>query len=202
MSMKINRRDWITASCGGIVSASAGFAATGAERATKRRTRWPSEVEIRARSTDVWGLVDWINAYRAKGGLTAIPLSPRLSGVAARHVKDLAEHQPHRQHGSLHSWSQSERWAGGAFVIADPNTHAIMWEKPREIADYDGYGFEIAVAGARDFKHALHLWAASPPHRDVMLNRGGWERMNWRALGAVFYRGYACAWFGEESDAV
>ena len=111
------------------------------------------------------------------------------------------QNQPHRVHGSLHSWSSSERWTGGAFLLADPRTHTIMWDKPREIADYDGYGFEIAAAGVRDLKHALHLWAASPPHRDVILNRGGWARMNWRAIGAVFHKGYASAWFGETLDA-
>lgn len=174
--------------------------ADAAEARTQRRTHWPSEAEIRARSTDVWGLVDWINAYRAKGGLTAVPLSPRLSGVAARHVKDLAENQPHRQHGSLHSWSASERWTGGGFQLTDPQTHTIMWLKPREIADYDGYGFEIVASGVRDLRHALHLWAASPAHRDVMLNRGVWARFNWRALGAVYHRGYASAWFGEMLD--
>jgi uncharacterized protein YkwD len=191
----------MTMTAGGTLAAVVGKQASAAERATRRRTHWPSETEIRARSSDLWGLVDWINAYRAKGGLTAIPLSPRLSGVAARHAKDLAENQPHRQHGSLHSWSQSERWTGGPFLLGDPRTHTVMWHKPREIADYEAHGFEIAASGVRDLKHALQLWAGSPPHRDVMLNRGGWERMNWRAMGGVYYKGYACAWFGEMADA-
>jgi uncharacterized protein YkwD len=197
--MQLGRRGLLAALAAGALSANVPLLA--AERATRRRTRWPSEAEIRARSSNVWGLVDWINAYRAKGGLAPIPLSPRLSGVAARHVKDLADNQPHRVHGSLHSWSTSERWTGGAFRLADPQTHTVMWQKPREIADYEGYGVEIAAAGVRDLKHALHLWAASPRHRDVILSRGVWARLNWRALGAVYYKGYACAWFGEMPDA-
>ncbi len=142
-----------------------------------------------------------INAYRHAHGLTAVPLSPRLSAVAARHVKDLLTNAPHKSLGSLHSWSQQDdRWTGGAFRLGDAATYRVMWDKPREIAAYDANGYEVAVSGAHDMQHALDLWKNSPPHNEVILNLTIWKRLHWQALGAVFHKGFACAWFGEKAD--
>ena len=162
--------------------------------------RIPTVDEIRSRDEKLWRLVDDINAYRRTMRLAPIPLSPKLTAVAAKHVKDLADNAPHKTHGSLHSWSESPLWKGGPFRASDPKTHALMWDKPREIAGYESEGFEIAASGIRDASHALDLWKTSGLHHDVIINRGIWKDFQWKALGAVVHKGFACAWFGTLAD--
>ena len=52
--------------------------------------------------------------------------------------------------------------------------------------------------------HSLQVWQKSNSHNQVLLNKGVWDnpRWQWKALGAVFYEGYATAWFGDKSDDV
>ena len=145
-------------------------------------------------------MTDLINAYRRHNGLAAVDFSPRLTAVAALHARDLAERGPHERWGSLHSWSSDGRWTGGPSRTGDRATWPVMWHKPREIARYPGLGFEVSVAGGRDMRHCVALWRNSPTHNDVILGRGVWHGMHWRAVGAAFFKGYACAWFGEEVD--
>ena len=166
-------------------------------------TRIPTREQIRARSPDGWKLVDTINEHRRQHRLPAIDLSPRLTTVAYWHAKVLAERRPQDTYGSLHSWSVDERWRGGAYRSDDPQTMKIMWDKPKEITGYTGLGFEICASEARDLGHAFELWTQSAAHHQVILNQGVWAeaRWRWRALGAVFYKGYACAWFGSAADA-
>jgi hypothetical protein len=173
--------------------------AQAAEPAVKR---FPSVAQIRGSSPDAWKLVDLINDHRRDHGLSAIPLSPRLTTVAYLHAKDLAERRPHETHGNLHSWSDDARWKGGAYRSDDKRTWPVMWEKPKEITGYLADGFEICAAQAKDLADAFGLWTQSRLHHDVILNRGVWAdaRWQWKALGAVFYRGFACAWFGNLPD--
>ena len=124
-------------------------------------TRIPTVEQIRARSPDLWKLVDTINAHRQQRHLPAIPLSPRLTTVAYWHAKDLAERRPQDTYGSLHSWSVDERWRGGAYRSEDQQTMKIMWDKPKELTGYGGPGFEICAAEARDREHAFELWTQS-----------------------------------------
>lgn len=200
--MRPNRRQVLSALAGGttVVAAWAwGKSSAAAERTAY--TRFPSEAEIRERSPEHWKLVDLINAYRRRIRLPSISLSPKLTIVAYLHVRDLAEKQPHKTYGSLHSWSQGQRWTGGAFRLGDEKTYPVMWEKPKEITGYQGNGFEISAASVRDMPHALQVWQRSALHNDVILNRRIWRDLHWRAIGAAFYKGFACAWFGEEVDA-
>jgi uncharacterized protein YkwD len=163
--------------------------------------RWKTAAEVRGQPEELWRLTDLINAYRRQNGLPEAPLSPRLTAVALAHVNDLIENRPHAT-GNLHSWSHGEHWSGGEYRPDDKSTWPVMWDKPREIAGYDGHGFEIAAAGVDNAAHALRVWWASPNHLDVILGRGIWNkpRWRWRALGAVFQQGYACAWFGADED--
>ena len=162
----------------------------------------PSVEQIRAGAADYWQLADLINDYRAQSGLARIPLSSKLTAVATLHARDLHDNAPHDKYGSLHSWSTSEKWRGGPFKRDDATTHAVMWDKPKDLFAYSGYGFEIAVKDARDAAHALATLQASKLHDDVLRNDGVWadKRWNWRALGAVFHQGFACAWFGDKPD--
>ena len=164
--------------------------------------RWTTAAEVRRQPEELWRLVDLINALRRSHGLPDAALSPRLTAVAFEHVKDLLHNRPHAVGGSLHSWSQSSFWSGGAYRPEKKATWPVMWDKPREIAGYDGYGFEIAASNIDGAEHALEAWQGSPAHRDVILSRGVWSNLRWRwkAMGAVFHRGFACAWFGPAED--
>lgn len=198
-----HRRRFLTKCAGLLLSSAAAGSAAASDPPRRVALRMlPTVAQIRGKSAEIWKLADMINGFRRKHGLSQIPLSPKLTAVAALHAKDLAEHRPYEEHGSLHSWSNDERWTGGAFLKTDKTTHPIMWDKPKEIAGYAGYGFEVCAMQVRSLDQTLSEWLASQTHADVMLNRNLWadKRWRWQALGAVFHKGYACAWFGDQPD--
>jgi hypothetical protein len=45
--------------------------------------------------------------------------------------------------GNLHSWSVSTYWSGGAYT-SDHKYPEIMWNKPGELTDFTGNGYENA----------------------------------------------------------
>ena len=170
-------------------------------------SRFPPSKELRRYARFLWELVDAINAYRKENGLKAVPISSKLTAVARAHVLDLAKHSPHKTcGGNLHAWSDKGKWKGGCYTSDERDTYPIMWNKPKEIAAYEGLGFEVAARATKggkphiDAAAALKLWQNSPPHRDVLLSRGIWSKKPWQALGAVHHRGFACAWFGRVED--
>lgn len=152
-------------------------------------------------------LIQLVNAYRAEHGLSVVPLSASLTIVAQLHLVDLVAFQPDQAPCNAHSWSAQ---AGGTECCYTPD-HAeskCMWDKPRELTTYTGDGFEIAfgstdkafaryVATAND---ALESWKGSPGHNDVLLQRGSWEGVEWKAMGVAVYKGFAAIWFGQEPD--
>jgi len=75
-----------------------------------------------------------------------------------------------------------------------------MWDKPRELTDYPGNGYENAYRGSNDPRAALAGWMGSTGHNEVILNRGIWATHPWNALGADIHEGYAVLWFGREND--
>jgi len=183
----------------GLLLASAGLLLGGGSlRSAPAFEKLPPADELRRRDPMFWKLVDVLNAYRQTQGLEAVPLSSALSAVAALHARDVARAKPHEKGRSLHSWSEDPRWKGGEYKTGDKTTWSIMWEKPKEIAGYAGIGFEISAAEVKGFAHALRVWQGSQVHHDVILNRGLWAKMKWRALGAALIDGCACAWFGEQ----
>lgn len=206
---RLDRRDFLAATLGGVLAAeclsadTTAVAQTGAIAPAPIIKSFPTVERIRGSDPAMWQLVDLINDERTKQKLPAIPLSPRLTAVAYLHAKDLAEKQPHVAHGSLHSWSDDRRWRGGAYKPDDKATFPIMWDKPQEIAGYPAAGFEICVSGAKDMPMAMTTWAKSTAHYSVILNRGIWadRRWQWQAVGAAMYQGFACAWFGNLADA-
>ncbi len=194
----LHRRQLITTTAG----AATALAVPSLSLAGGSATRIPTVAEIRRSKRDFWILADLINDYRREIGLPAARMSARLTAVAAVHAKDLCYRRPHDIYGSLHSWSPSKYWQGGGYDYGNKDTWPLMWNKPKEITGYPGFGFEISAAGVRDAAHALQVWRESESHHNVIANRHVWNdpRWQWHALGAVFYKGYACAWFGDKED--
>ena len=81
-----------------------------------------------------------------------------------------------------------------------------MWNKPRELTNYHGDGYEIAYwtnepLSPADFaSKSLTGWKRSPEHNEVILNKGMWKTADWNAMGVGYYLGYTVIWFGKEPD--
>ena len=146
-------------------------------------------------------LYDLIMEYRAEEALPPIPHSPSLTYVAQAHVRDLDAHFIQQGGCNAHSWSGNGEWTSCCYT-PDHAEAECMWLKPRELTEYDGYGYEIAYtysagAGAED---ALRSWQGSPPHNAVILNADTWRNITWKAIGVGIHGDYAVVWFGEEPD--
>lgn len=152
-----------------------------------------------------------INDYRNQNGLPGIKISNKLSAVALAHIRDLSTYHPEQTcgaNGNLHSWSDNGNWQGvygagnwkGCCYPSDHSNSVCMWDKPKEIANYQSNGYEIAHSGSSTAQGALNSWKNSPLHNDVILNKGIWTNYQWKAIGALCGGGYACAWFGALPD--
>ncbi len=148
-------------------------------------------------------LVKTINDYRKQMGLPEVVMSPALNKVAQQHVKDLAENKPQEEGKdcNLHSWSDQTEHASECCYTSNHAQAACMWNKPRELTGYDGNGYEIAAGGVSSPEEALSEWMTSTMHHAVIINRGLWKDVEWNAMGAAVYKGYAVVWFGKEEDA-
>lgn len=147
-------------------------------------------------------LYDLMMAYRKTKGLESIPLSAKLTQVAQVHAKDLAEnHDPTQERCNLHSWSKKGNWESCCYTN-DHKQAACMWNKPREIADYQSNGYEISYyfsAGA-DAESGLDGWKQSTGHNQMIINDGIWKKIKWNAIGIGFYKAYGVVWFGDLRD--
>lgn len=146
-------------------------------------------------------LASAINQYRVSQGLSAIPVSPSLTLVAEEHVKDLVNNQPAQGNCNLHSWSGNGNWT--ACCYTDDHAQAqCMWDKPREMTNYTGNGYEIAAWSSGDISEnqALEIWKNSQGHLNVIMNKDVWSNIEWKAIGAAIYKGYAVVWFGEVAE--
>lgn len=152
-------------------------------------------------------LYDLIMAYRSSKGLPSIPLSSSLTYVAQTHSRDLADNRPDkRERCNGHSWSESTEWSGCCYT-SDHKQAQCMWDKPRELTDYEGDGFEIAyssMSSDQDYRMtpeaALDGWKKSTGHNNVIINRSTWKDIKWKAIGVGMYKGMATVWFGMEID--
>ncbi|MCR9174281.1 MAG: CAP domain-containing protein, partial [bacterium] len=124
-----------------------------------------------------------INAYRAENNLEEIPLSKSLSFVAQQHCKDLSDNSPDLEEGcNTHSWSNNGNWSSCCYT-ADHKQAKCMWNKPSELTNYSGYGYEIAVGSSNtnfegfvvSAEFALDSWKDSFHHNNVILNRDIWK---------------------------
>ncbi|HEY8401646.1 MAG TPA: CAP domain-containing protein [Cytophagaceae bacterium] len=148
-----------------------------------------------------------IQEYRKSEGLPPIPFSVALTKVAKAHVKDLNENHPDIKNCNAHSWSDKGQWKGCCYT-SDHKEASCMWNKPRELTNYKGNGYEIAfgssdpiyrsyIATAED---ALDGWKNSPGHNNVILNKEIWKKSPWKGMGLAVSGSFAVVWFGEEPD--
>ena len=135
-----------------------------------------------------------IMQYRNQNGLKNIPLSSSLTYVAQLHCRDLEENIGYL----THAWSNCKYESGNS------STYPCMWDKPKELTKYKGYGYECAHGGNKLYvanaESALNSWKNSSPHNAVILNQGIWNDNVWNAIGIGIYKNYAVIWFGEDKD--
>jgi uncharacterized protein YkwD len=142
--------------------------------------------------------------YRKSKGLGSIPLSEKLTQVAHAHAKDLADHyQLDPDRCNPHSWSKKGNWTPCCYT-SDHKQAKCMWDKPKEIAGYEGAGYEIAYYSSTGAKAAESLagWQKSSGHNPLIVNEGIWQKAKWKAIGIGFYKSYGVVWFGELADDV
>ncbi len=154
-------------------------------------------------NTEEKKLYDLIMAYRKSKRLPPIPYSAKLSKVAQTHVRDLEANYNYENASTCnpHSWSDKGTWTSCCYT-SDHKQASCMWTKPKEIAGYEGYGYEIAYyssAGA-NATEGLEGWKKSPGHNPLIINSGTWSKVKWQAIGIGIYGQYGVVWFGEEAD--
>lgn len=148
-------------------------------------------------------LYDLIMAYRKSKKLKPVPFSAKLTKVAQTHVKDLAANYNYEDHGDCnpHSWSDKGVWTACCYT-GDPKKAACMWDKPKEISDYESEGYEIAYysSSGASAVEGLEGWKKSHGHNPVLINSGTWSKTEWKAIGIGIYKEYGVVWFGELED--
>lgn len=154
-------------------------------------------------STEEMKLYQLIMEYRKSKGLPSIPLSAKLSQVARVHAHDLADNYEFDPDNRCnpHSWSKKGKWTACCYT-SDHKRAQCMWDKPKEIAGYAGFGYEIAyysTAGATA-KEGLDGWKVSPGHNPLIVNLDIWSKVKWNAIGVALYKEYGLVWFGEVTD--
>lgn len=159
-----------------------------------------TEVCLSAEETKLY---DLIMEYRKSKKLESIPLSAKLTLVAQTHAKDLAEHYEFNPKNKCnpHSWSEKGSWTSCCYTN-DHKQASCMWNKPQEIAGYNGNGFEIAYYSSigASAKEGIDGWKISPGHNPLLINSGTWSKMKWNAIGIGIYKEYGIVWFGEVED--
>ncbi len=148
-------------------------------------------------------LVSLINQYRKTKNLKPIPVSAKLSLVAQTHARDLSANYDFNPNGQCnpHSWSANGSWTSCCYTN-DHKEAECMWNKPKEIAGYEGHGYEIAYyssAGA-NAEGGIAGWKKSKGHNPLLVNSGMWKKVEWSAIGVGIYREYAIVWFGQVED--
>jgi hypothetical protein len=152
-------------------------------------------------SKEEYKLYKLINEYRAKNGLSVIPVSRSLSYVAKIHARDLFINNPDTSYCSLNSWSDKGQWTACCHSRQNPAPKCIV-SKPKELAKYPGEGHELAYWDSEELNPdtIIHFWQSIEQANDLLLNQKKWSFFNWKAIGIGLYRGYACVWVGEIAD--
>lgn len=156
-------------------------------------------------STEEQELARLIMVYRLEKGLPPIAISEKLTRVAQLHIKDLDAHfDPANRDGcNMHTWSAQGAWTPCCYT-RDHKQADCMWNKPREIADFDTDGFEIAGFGSAGLnpQQALDMWKTSAGHNAVLINEGIWKSKTWQSVGIGIGKRFAVVWFADRADDV
>ena len=146
-------------------------------------------------------LYTMINDYRARYDLPPIPLSKALCYVASTHVKDLFLNNPDKGSCNFHSWSAKGHWKPFCYP-KDENKKNSVWDKPKELTNYRGKGYEIVYweNSAVVIDSIIAFWKSVDYFNSFLMNTGKWNGKRWNAIGISIYENYASAWFGEPSD--
>lgn len=107
-----------------------------------------------------------INIERAKAGLSAVTLNNALSEMAQVKVKEFDE---------LGYWDHVSPVYGRATEMA------------KQFGITDKGCYEILVRGAYDANAAMKAWMNSEPHRNIILNAGGWSKYPFSQIGIGVY---------------
>jgi len=154
-------------------------------------------------------IADLINNYRLENGLDPIPISKSLTKVAQVHAKDLSYNRPYTLNGcNMHSWSTKGSWSSCCYTKKHENKDC-MWNKPKELTNYKGLGYEICFGFTETEVYAgdtiaplaaFNAWKLSPGHNAVLINKEEWKFAEWNAIGVGINRDFVCVWFGQEND--
>lgn len=150
-------------------------------------------------SAEEFKLHELIMEYRATKRLASISLSEDLSYVALMHARDLDENTPSGR-CNMHSWSSHGHW-GECCYTNDHRKSQCMWDKPRELTNYQGNGYEISFWSSDALnmaEEALISWKISKSHNSVITNSGVWKPHPWKSIGIAIEGSFAVVWFGEE----
>lgn len=147
-----------------------------------------------------------INEYRVQKGLPEVKLSASLSYVARTHARDQTENYKESNRCNMHSWSNKGEWSSCCYT-PDHKRAKCMWDKPRELTNYQGDGFEISFYSTYPYsspaafaKDALDGWKKSSGHNEIIINKSVWKNVKWESMGVGVYGEYANVWFGKEED--
>lgn len=145
-------------------------------------------------------LYDLIMAYRKSKKLKPIPFSAKLTKVAQTHVQDLNQNFDYVNRGDCnpHSWSDKGTWSACCYT-SDHAQASCMWDKPKEIAGYNGNGFEIAYYSSdpATAEEGLDGWKKSAGHNPLLINTGTWAKVEWKAIGVGVSGNYGVVWFAD-----
>ena len=146
-------------------------------------------------------LLKLINEYRKSKKLPPIKLSPELTRVAKIHVHDLITNNPCKGKCNMHSWSDKGNWKPCCYTDDHKNADK-MWSKPSELTSYKSNGYEIAYQSSDGAvpSEALLAWKKSQGHNMVIIEKGAFNKMKWKAIGIAVEGNYALVWFGTLSD--
>lgn len=148
-------------------------------------------------------LYELIMEYRKSKKLPPIPISAKLTMVAQAHTRDLSMNYKFDPGNKCnpHSWSKKGKWSSCCYTN-DHKAAQCMWDKPREISQYEGNGYEIAYYSSKGATAAegLEGWKRSPGHNPLIINDGMWSKVEWKGIGIGIYGEYGVVWFGEVAD--